>query len=106
MYHSTKILTLKVTHLSIFICRMHGVCNVILAFIYQHIATLYMLLLYVYTGIIKSYEFKMVVGIVVGLFLWSDKNPLLTKVSKSCNLASNVYFQCLNTFLGLIAVYQ
>ena len=27
---------------------------------------------------------------------------LFTEFSKPCNLASNAYFQCLNTFLGLI----
>ena len=41
----------------------------------------------------------------VGLFLWwaswQTKILLFMEFSKSCNLASNAYFQCLNTFLGI-----
>ena len=45
--------------------------------------------------------------LVVRLAGWVADKMLFTKeFLKSCNLASNVYFQCLKTFLRLIIVYQ
>ena len=36
----------------------------------------------------------------------AEKVSLFTKFPKSCNLASNLYFQCLNSFSGLTTMYQ
>ena len=36
----------------------------------------------------------------------AEKVSLFTKFPKSCNLASNAYFQCLNSFLGLTTMHQ